>query len=88
MPDEVDAQASDDDLEDISGSLSAGEMDEDEEEEPCSNFSENDAIESDEEFEMAIEAGQEKRAGFEELIGYTQEDEFFMANGRKPELSP
>ena len=53
--------------------LSAEEI-EDDQEEPCSNFSENDAIESEEyEFELEIQQQpqQEKRPGFEELIGYT-----------------
>lgn len=40
-------------MEEVSDQLSAGDLDE-EEEDPCSNFSENEAIESDEEFELAI----------------------------------
>lgn len=52
-----------------SDQLSASQ--EDEQEDPCSNFSENEAIESDEEFELAIQTEQEKRPAFEELIGYT-----------------
>jgi len=67
-------------------SLSAEELDDDEVD-PCSNFSENEAIESDEEFEMAIQPEQEKRAGFEELIGYTQEDDLLIVKN-KDLLSP
>lgn len=59
----------------------------DEEEDPCSNFSDNEAIESDEEFEMAIQTEQEKRPAFEELIGYTQEDDYLMnGNSKKARL--
>lgn len=65
----------------VSDELSAGDLYE-EEEDPCSNFSENEAIESDDEFELAIEKEQEKRPAFEELIGYTQEDDYLMIGGQ------